>query len=357
MQLIWVLPSLIFGAYMGISSGSWLLLAMAAMSSAVALWSVQLRRLQQIDFEQPIEFFENRFWVGSKRLPKSRFLWRREWNHSFYRYFESIAQAQKHSTPFADRPEFADPGPLSCLLGYSGGQSLTTSFIADGPHLLIVGPTGSGKSVLLKQVLGSLASGSTYSEARFAFFDYKGAATFGQLLGNRIEFNVSDLQPAASAAALEAIMSEISNRERILHESQIDNFLNLPRVARSLPALFVFVDELGALLRASKNAQMTLESIVSRGRSLGVFLIAANQAVSGIPRVMQLNMRQRVALAGTDAVDLNQLGISARSAHASPVETAALSGVWVGASSLCRSFIFRPDFNLEKTFINRHFSV
>jgi hypothetical protein len=210
---------------------------------------------------------------------------------------------------------------------------------------------------LLKQILGSLASGSAYGEARFAFFDYKGAATFGQLVGNRIDFSVSDLQPEASTAALEGLNIEISHRERILHESQVDNFLSLPRVAKSLPALFVFVDELGALFRASKHAQTTLESIVSRGRSLGIFLIAANQAVSGIPRLMQLNMRQRVALAGTDPVDLNQLGISSRLPPATLNEQAALSGVWVGASSQCRSFIFRPDFNLEKTFINRHFSV
>lgn len=357
MQLIWVLPSLIFGAYMGISSGSWLLLAMAVLSSAVALWSIQLRRLQQIDFEQPIEFFENRFWVGSNRLPKYRFLWRREWNLSFYRYFEAIANAQKPSTPFADRSEFANPGPLSCLLGYSGGQSLITSFISEGPHLLIVGPTGSGKSVLLKQILGSLASGSAFGEARFAFFDYKGAATFGQLVGNRIDFSVSDLQPDASIAAHDWLNAEMSHREKTLHESHVDNFLYLPKVGKSLPALFVFVDELVALFRASKHAQATLESIVSRGRSLGIFLIAANQAVSGIPRVMQLNMRQRVALAGTDVVELNQLGLSVRSPAVQQNEQSALSGIWVGASNQCRGFIFRPDFNLEKTFINRHFSA
>lgn len=357
MQLIWVLPSLIFGVYMGITSGSWLLLCMAAMSSAVALWSVQIRRLQQINFEQPIEFFEGRFWVGSKRLPKYRFLWRRDWNYSFYRYFEAKAQAQISATPFIDRPEFADPGPLSCLLGYSEGQSLISSFVDDGPHLLIVGPTGSGKSVLLKQILGSLASGTTIRDAKFAFFDYKGGATFGQITGSRVDFNVSDLHPNESTLALEMLSGEVSRRERILHECQIDNIFNLSRVGKSLPALFVFVDEFGALLRASKTAQATFESIVSKGRSLGIFLIVANQAVSGIPRAMQLNMRQRVALGGVDPVDLTQLGISARSIHAPFVEQLTLSGAWIGATGQCRLFTFRPDFNLEKTFINRHFSA
>ncbi len=356
MQLIWVLPSLIFGAYMGLSSGSWLLLAMSLGSGMLALVSARVRYFQQVDFSQPIEFFENRFWVGSKKLPLLRFFWRREWNQHFYRYFELTKATQNPGQPLGERPEFADPGPLSALLGYSNFLPLIASFERHGAHLLIIGPTGSGKSVLLKQIAASLASGSASAEASFVFIDFKGNATFAHLAGTRVLLAASDLDLDSAKSALGRIALEINHREGLLSKLGLSNFQAAQLSGHRLPALFIFIDELGALLKACNNSAAILESVASKGRSLGIFIVAANQTTLGIPRTIQLNLRQRIALAGADPLELHQLGFKARLPDANRPQQNLLFGSWINAVGESQQFTFHSDFDLEKTFINRHFS-
>lgn len=356
MQLVWVLPSLLFGSYMALSSGSWQLLAMSIATALVAAISIKIRNFQQVDFNHPIEFFEGRFWVGDKALPRWRFFWRREWNQPFYKYFQSIETAKKSPLDFAERPEFADPGADSALLGYSNSQPLITSFVREGAHLLVIGPTGSGKSVLLRQVLGSLASGSTAQESKFGFFDFKGGATFGHISGARTLFIASDLNSQVATEALQLISSELQARELKLQAFGVDDYRSLKAMGQLLPTIYVFVDELAAMLQAAKSSSVILEAVVSKGRSLGVILIAANQSLSSIPRSLQINMRQRVGLLGIDPIDLNQLGFKHRQWSHHSAAGQGLQGCWIGSSGISQEFIFRPDFNLEKTFVNRHFS-
>ncbi len=255
------------------------------------------------------------------------------------------------------RPEFSDPGPLSMFLGYGDSQPQISSLEKHGAHLLIIGPTGSGKSVLLKQIAGSLACGSTSNEAIFAFFDFKGNATFSQLSGTRIKFSASDLDPTAAEAALQQIVGHVASRERTLHELGVPDFRAAQLSGSQMPALIIFIDELGALLKAIKSSSALLDSIVAKGRSLGIFLIAANQATFGIPRSLLLNMRQRIALSGTDPIELNQLGFKSKAIDPSQQSSSVLVGSWVKATGEVLDLAFQADFNLEKTFINRHFSV
>jgi len=341
---------------MGISGGSWLLLAMSLGSTLLAIIGARVRYFQQIDFNQPIEFFENRFWVGSKKIPKLRIFWRREWNQHFYRYFQQIQATKPPGLPLEARPEFADPGPLSGLIGYSDSMPVIASFEKHGAHLLIIGPTGSGKSVLLRQIAASMASGSTSSEARFAFIDFKGNATFARLVGNRVLFAASDLDLATANTVLNQLKEVVDGRELLLSELGLSDFQAAHKSGHRIPALFIFIDELGALLKDCRNAGTILETLASKGRSLGMFLVAANQTTFGIPRSIQLNLRQRIALAGTDPLECHQLGFKARMLDPGPRQQNLLVGTWINATGEAKEFTFHSDFNLEKTFINRHFS-
>ena len=79
----------------------------------------------------------------------------------------------------------------------------------------------------------------------------------------------------------------------------------------TLTRLIVVVDELAAVLKAPRAAEV-LGSIATRGRSLNMNLLLANQSTSGIPRELMLNLRTKIALQSIDQVELVQLGGSSR---------------------------------------------
>lgn len=357
MQLVWILPSVFLGLYMALTTGSWQFFAMSVLTAVVAISSLKTRSLAQLKFDQPIEYFEGRFWVGSKKLPKYRFLWRREWNHEFFRYFQEQASSSSRPDALLNRPEFFDPGEHRALIGYSGLSPLNASFADDGAHLLLIGPTGSGKSVLLKIILSSLACGTDSKDARFGLIDFKGGATFGPIVGQRVEFSASDLTGGLVDAALTQILNQIQLREELLQAHQVDHYLKLNRLGIVVPTLYIFVDEFGELLTAQKESARVFETVAQKGRSLGLILIAANQSLRSIPRSIQLNMRQKIALTGTDPLDMTQLGFRAPAQPSQQSQIQHLGGVWRNANGAVSDFRFPLHFDLEKTFIKEHFSV
>jgi S-DNA-T family DNA segregation ATPase FtsK/SpoIIIE len=76
-----------------------------------------------------------------------------------------------------------------------------------------------------------------------------------------------------------------------------------------LPRHYIFIDELAAALAESPLAPAALTMVATRGRSLGIHLIAATQSAQGIPRAMLTNLRVRIALAEADPIDLAQLNL------------------------------------------------
>jgi S-DNA-T family DNA segregation ATPase FtsK/SpoIIIE len=88
------------------------------------------------------------------------------------------------------------------------------------------------------------------------------------------------------------------------------------------PRHYIFIDELAAALAESPLASAALIMVATRGRSLGLHLIAATQSAQGIPRNMLTNLRVRIALAETDPIDLAQLNLKR------PVEPASVLAGW-----------------------------
>ncbi len=285
MQLVWLIPSLAMGVFFGLSSGMWQMAVMSGISALIALL-LRFRGRKSKPFRLKIN--QRGVFINGKRAPKYMRLWRREWREEYARQFEQlVAGLQQELLKSSFEP-----------LSFVGGFNLELNLADLGPHLFLVGPTGSGKSRWLQLVLGSMSG-----EAQLLLADYKGGVTlspFGE--------PITDLSTKEDR---EAFWSSLS----ILLEER-ERYLVVHAVARasetSLKPVVVVVDELAHALREDRGALAALSAVAARGRSLGVHLICASQSVSGVPRELLVNLNMRVILAGVDEVDALQLGAKTR---------------------------------------------
>lgn len=175
-------------------------------------------------------------------------------------------------------------------------------------HCLIIGPTGAGKTELMRLILDCYPG-------QLAVVDFKGGLGFGGVWGCVALLTNLDSEPSEFWSWLS---QELDARERMLV------------AAKSPEKLIVLIDELGQVIASSLQAGTLIERITSKGRSLGVFLMAANQTLSGVSRVVLANCAARVALAGIDPVDAMQLG-------AGKVEMPQASAGWAAGTLIYES--------------------
>ncbi len=180
----------------------------------------------------------------------------------------------------------------------------------DGPHALIAGTTGSGKSELLQTIVASLAVANRPDELTFVLIDYKGGSAFAECaqLPHTVGM-VTDLDPHQVARALGSLSAELTRREHILaatgakdieaYQLLVDN-----RQAQPLPRLVIVIDEFAAMSRELPSFITGLVNIAQRGRSLGIHLILATQRPSGVvSQDIRANTNLRIALRVTDPAE------------------------------------------------------
>lgn len=172
----------------------------------------------------------------------------------------------------------------------SGSQPfvLDISDKSHGPHGLVAGTTGSGKSVMLQTYILSLAVNYHPDQVRFILIDYKGggmADAFRNL--PHVTGIIDNLQTGNTIArALASIHGEIHRREQIFRKtgvSSIDDYIRFfyddPAEER-LPHLIIIVDEFAELKSDQPEFMQELISASRVGRSLGVHLILSTQKPS-----------------------------------------------------------------------------
>jgi DNA segregation ATPase FtsK/SpoIIIE, S-DNA-T family len=228
------------------------------------------------------------------------------------------------------------------------GESATGTFSVDmkkdGPHALVAGTTGSGKSELLQSIIASLAVGNRPDAMTFVLIDYKGGAAFKDCvdLPHTVGM-VTDLDGHLTERALQSLNAELKRRELLLgavgakdvedYWDTVDHpeFVPPPGFAVDpMPRTILIIDEFASLVEELPEFVTGLVGIAMRGRSLGVHLILATQRPSGVVSpVIRANTNLRIALRVTDdaeSTDVIDARDAARIAKSTPGRAYARTG-------------------------------
>jgi len=193
-------------------------------------------------------------------------------------------------------------GALAAPIGVDGGRSVGVDLVADGPHAVVAGVTGSGKSELLITWILALCATHSTEEVSFLLADFKGGTAFEALeAAPHVTGVITDLDGAGARRAIESLRAEIRWRESELARHSARD-VDDPRVR--LPRLVVVVDEFAALLTDHPELHVVFADVAARGRALGIHLILGTQRVAGIVRdALLANCPLRISLRVTDAAD------------------------------------------------------
>lgn len=174
---------------------------------------------------------------------------------------------------------------LRTLLGRSASEDEFLDLVADGPHILLAGTTGAGKSELLKSMLLGWVARYGPEELNLLLFDFKGGSTFQPLVGLEHTLGlVTDLTQAQSERALEGVWSELTRREQLFLESGATDYADYRRSHPDAPLarLLVVIDEFRVFTQELPAAMDELMRLATLGRSLGLHLILATQRPQGV---------------------------------------------------------------------------
>ncbi|MBF0818413.1 type VII secretion protein EssC [Streptococcus acidominimus] len=186
---------------------------------------------------------------------------------------------------------------------------------AHGPHGLIAGTTGSGKSELIQSYILSLAVHYHPYEVAFLLIDYKGGGMANLFAGlPHLVGTITNLDGNQANRALVSIKAELKKRQRIFlendvnHINQYTKLFKEGKVKEPLPQLLIISDEFAELKANQPDFMDELVSTARIGRSLGVKLILATQKPSGVVNdQIWSNSKFKIALKVQDIADSREV--------------------------------------------------
>jgi S-DNA-T family DNA segregation ATPase FtsK/SpoIIIE len=202
----------------------------------------------------------------------------------------------------APSPPAAQRGTLSAVIGRAERAPVAVDLVLDGPHAVVAGVTGSGKSELLTTWVASLCAAHPPGEVTFLLVDFKGGTAFEPLRAlPHVAGIITDLDDAGARRAVESLRAELRRREAALAAA---GARDIREVRGELARLVIVVDEFAALLGMHPDLHAVFTDVAARGRALGLHLVLGTQRASGVVRdALLANCPLRISLRVTDAAD------------------------------------------------------
>ncbi|RKT56743.1 type VII secretion protein EccCa [Saccharothrix australiensis] len=223
-----------------------------------------------------------------------------------------IRDARTFDVPAQWRPRNALRSRMSVPIGVTGEGEVIELDLKEpaqggvGPHGMLIGATGSGKSELLRTLVCALAATHSSEILNFVLVDFKGGATF---LGmDRLPHTSAMITNLADELVLvdrmqDAINGELTRRQELLRAGGFVSLFEYEKARAAgrqlapFPVLFVIVDEFSELLSSKPEFMDLFVSIGRLGRSLGVHLLLASQRIDeGRINRVEGHLSYRIAL-------------------------------------------------------------
>ncbi|WP_159449319.1 FHA domain-containing protein [Demequina sp. NBRC 110051] len=214
--------------------------------------------------------------------------------------------------PDGDRPLTRGAArALTVTLGTGADGPVELDLDRDGPHVLVAGTTGSGKSVALETLVTGLAVAHPPADLAIALIDFKGGAGLAGCLGlPHVCATLTDLDGALAHRALTGLAEELHSRKRALAERDVTSWQQWEALGDAPPRLLVVVDEYQEIASLAPDFVADMARLAAQGRSLGLHLVMATQRPSGaVTPAVRANVGATLALrVASDAESRDLLG-------------------------------------------------
>jgi DNA segregation ATPase FtsK/SpoIIIE, S-DNA-T family len=209
-------------------------------------------------------------------------------------------------------PEFSShPAKLAFAVGKDTAGNMVVTDIAQMPHLLIAGATGSGKSVCINTLIASILYRADPSQVKFIMIDPK---VVELNVYNGIPHLLSPVvtDPKKASVVLNWAVGEMNNRYKLFAEHGVrdlfsyNKFLSENGDENTLPQIVIIIDELADLmLVAPKEIEDTICRLAQMARAAGMHIVIATQrpSVDVITGVIKANIPSRISFAVSSQVD------------------------------------------------------
>jgi S-DNA-T family DNA segregation ATPase FtsK/SpoIIIE len=221
------------------------------------------------------------------------------------------------------------PGPCTeVVLGADASGAVTVDLAAQGPHTMLGGATGAGKSILLQTLVTALLMANRPDELNLVLVDFKGGSAFlpfvncphvVSLIRSTGETAADVFDAAAAERVLASVRAEVRRREALLARfgGEIDEYWRAGGAGRAeaavggsgvpwqpLPRLVLVFDEFARVLESSPDFLKELVNVAGKGRSLGMHLVLATQSLQGkLSPELKNNIDLRITLRQNEPAD------------------------------------------------------